>query len=65
MMSTCMQGRSSVAISVPLSKRMMRRIRATRTILNIIGGKGSTMSVANWSSSEVATRKKSNRFQLS
>ena len=33
-MSTCMQGRSSVAISVPLSKRMMRRIRATRTIRN-------------------------------
>ena len=27
-------------------------MRATRTIRSIMGGKGSTMSVANWSSSE-------------
>ena len=52
----------------PLSRRRMRRMRSTRSTRSTIGGMGrtcSSSSAANWSSSEVHTRVKSNRHQLS
>ena len=56
-----MRLRSSLA---PLSSRRMRRMRSTRSTRSSIGGSGricSSSSAANWSSSEVHTRKKSKR----
>ena len=52
----------------PLSSRRMRSTRKTRSTRSSMGGSGSTCarsSAANWSSSEVVTRKKSNWHQAS